>query len=691
VTRRKASKGSRPAEPPRGRPAPRPAVSSEPRNPATAGRAPERAPVAPSVWRAFLVPAAGLLLLTLVAYLPALGNGFIWDDDDYVTANPTLRSFTGLMRIWFEPGAVPQYYPLTFTSLWIDYHLGGLEPFGYHLVNVLLHAANAVLAWRVLLRLAVPGAWLAAALFAVHPVHVESVAWITERKNVLSGLFYLGTLLSYLRFAGIGRTSSEQSSDAERRRAYVAALVLFAAGLLSKTVVSTLPAVLLLLLWWKRGRLTLRDAMPVLPFFVLGAGLALITVELERGHVGAVGRDWDLTFVDRCLIAGRAVWFYLGKLAWPDPLIFIYPRWTIDRSVAWQYAFPVGGFALAGALFALRGRIGLGPFVALAFFVFTLGPALGFVNVFPMRYSFVADHFQYLASLGPLALVAALAALGTSRAAMDLTRSRAASGVAAAVLAVLATLTWAQSRSYRDLRSIWTDTLAKNPEAWMAHNNLGLLLADEGRVAPAMEHFRAAIAIKADDAFARNNLGRLLAGEGHLDAAIVQLKEAVALEPSSAETWSNLGNAFAAQGRYEDAAKSYERAIAARPAFADAYSNLGNVLFLTGNPSAAIQAYQNAVLLDPGFADARYNFGVALASADRLDEAATQLSAAIQLRPSSPEAHHQLGLVRIRQGRFIDAAASQREALRLRPGWPEAQRQLDAAEAAAQGASPSGS
>jgi protein O-mannosyl-transferase len=694
VTRRKASKRSRPTEPARPRTASRPAVAPERAGAAAERpeRSAERASGAPSVSRGFLVPAACLLLLTLVAYLPALGNGFIWDDDDYVTANPTLRSLDGLFRIWLEPGAVPQYYPLTFTSLWIDYHLGGLEPFGYHLVNVLLHAANAVLAWRILLRLEVPGAWLAAALFAVHPVHVESVAWVTERKNVLSGLFYLGALLSYLRFEDFGSASGAAARTPGRRRAYALSLVLFVAGLLSKTVVATLPATLLLLVWWKRGRLMLRDAVPLVPFLVLGAALALVTVSVERAHVGAVGRDWDLSFVDRCLIAGRAVWFYLGKLAWPDPLVFIYPRWTIDAKTAWQYAFPVAGFVLAGVLFALRGRIGLGPFVALAFFVFTLGPALGFVNVFPMRYSFVADHFQYLASLGPIALAAALGAIGLSVASRGSSgRARTGVAVAAVVLAVLTARTWAQARPYRDLRSIWTDTLAKNPDAWMAHNNLGLLLADEGQVGPAMEHFRAAIAVKADDSFARNNLGRLLAGRGDLDGAIVQFREAVALEPSSAEAWSNLGNALAAQGRFEEAAQSYQRSIAAQPRFADAYSNLGNVLFLTGNVGAAIAAYENAVRLDPAFADARYNFGVALASADRLEEAAAQLSAATQLRPTSAEAHHQLGLVRGRQGRFDEAAVSQREALRLRPEWPEAQRELDAAEISARSASPGGS
>lgn len=564
------------------------------------------------------LPAFGLFVLTLLAYLPALGNGFVWDDDDYVTANPTLRSLAGLARIWLEPGAVPQYYPLTFTTLWLNYQIGGVAPFGYHLVNVLLHATGAVLLWRVLRALSVPGALVAAALFAVHPVHVESVAWATERKNTLSGVLYLGSMLAYLRFAGIAAVPprARAGSGARLHRAgagstaiWALALVLFLLGLLAKTVVCTLPAALVLLLWWQRGRLVARDLAWLAPFFVLGAALALVTVRMESSHVGAVGRDWDLSLIERTLIAGRAVWFYLGKLAWPSPLIFVYPRWTIDAAAAWQYLFPLAAAGAALALWLARKWIGTGPLVAWLLFVVTLGPALGFVDVFPMRYSFVADHFQYLASIAPLALAAGAATVAARRGGVVL--QRAAIAVALLTIGACAVLTARQTRTYADLRTLWTDTLAKNPGAWMAHNNLGLLLFGEGRTDEAMAHYRAAIDVKPDDAFARNNLGRALASLGRLEEARVTLVEAVRLEPGNAEAWSNLGNVHAAAARYDAALDAYRHAIAVRPSFADAYGNLGNVLLLTGRRDEAIAAYERALQLDPSFTDARRNLAVA--------------------------------------------------------------------------------
>ena len=497
--------------------------------------------------------ALALLALVLVAYAPALDAGFVWDDDDYVTANTTLRSVDGLARIWAEPGAVPQYYPLAFTSLWLDYRLWGLRPFGYHLVNVLLHGVNAVLLWRLLGVLAVPGAWLGAAVFAVHPVHVESVAWVTERKNVLSGALYLAAFLAYLRFAPPGGGSVRPPAV----RAYAAALGLFVLAMLSKTVTCTLPAALLLVLWWKRPRLAARDVLPLLPFFGVGLGLAAVTIWMEKHHVGARGVDWALSAVDRGLIAGRALWFYLGKLVWPAPLVFNYPRWRIDAGVWWQYVFPLGAAAAGTALFAARRRIGTAPLVAALFFAVTLLPALGFVDVFPMRYSFVADHFQYLASIGPIALAAALGTVATRG--PDARDVRRLGG--GAVVLVLAALTWRQAHAYRDLRTLWTDTLAKNPGSWMAHNNLGLMLAGEGRLDDAIDHYRAALRIRADDAFARNNLGYALAMQGHLDAAVPELVEAVRIEPANAEARSNLGNVLMATGRVEEAIAQYREAL----------------------------------------------------------------------------------------------------------------------------------
>lgn len=639
-----ASPALAPAEPRAARPSASPAVA-RPRDEA-ASRAADDAPAPAS--RRSLVLALALLLLTVVAYLPALDNGFVWDDDDYVTANPTLRSADGLRRIWLEPGAVPQYYPLTFTTLWLDYQIGGLNPFGYHLVNVLLHGLAAVLVWLVLRRLAVPGAWLAAAVFAVHPVHVESVAWITERKNVLSGALYLGAMLAYLRYAGVGAPRDAAAAASRSWVLYGLSLALFVAGLLAKTVVCTLPAALLLILWWKRGRDVGREVVPLLPFFAIGLALALVTVEVERRFVGAAGADWQLSIVDRCLIAGRAVWFYLGKLAWPAPLTFFYPRWTIDASAAWQYAFPLAAVAVAATLLALHRRIGVGPLVAFLFFGATLGPALGFVDVFPMRYSFVADHFQYLASLGPITLAAALAALAARRVHGNARRATTALGVV--VVALLAVLTARQSEAYRDLRTLWEDTLAKNPGAWMAHNNLGLLLMQEGQPEAAMAHYRAAIAVKPDDAFAHNNLGHTLASVGRVDEAVPLLEEAVRIEPGNAEAWSNLGNAHAARQRWADALAAYERALAVRPSFADAWGNAANVMLLTGRRDDAIAAYERALALDPGFADARRNLAIALADAGRRAEAEAQLEAALRLRPGWPEAEQDLARLRAAPG-----------------------------------------
>jgi tetratricopeptide (TPR) repeat protein len=494
---------------------------------------------------------------------------------------------------------------------------------------------------------------------------------------VLSGFFYLAALLAYLRFVGIGAAPASAPRIVPDRR-YAVSLALFVCALLAKTVACTLPAALLLILWWKRGRLEARDGLPLVPFFALGAALAAVTVWVERTHVGAIGGDWDLSFVDRCLIAGRAIWFYLAKLVWPASLSFIYPRWTIDSGAAAAYVFPIAAVALAIALFASRARLGLGPFVAFGFFVATVGPALGFFDTFPMRYSFVADHFQYLASLGPIAVAAAAATIAA--AAKGGRMRRAGAALAAAVLVVLAARTAAQSRTYRDLETLWTSTLAVNPQAWMAHNNLGLLLLDRGRTDEAAERFRAAIAIKPDDAFARNNLGRTLASTGRFEDAIALFRESLEIEPHRAETWSNLGNASAALGRYEEAAASYRQAIESDPGFADARSNLGNVLFLTGHVEEAIRVYGEAVALDPEFADARYNLGVAFASMGRLPEAEEQLGWAVRLRPSSAEAHHQLGLVAARRGRLEEARGHQREALRLRPDFEEARHALAASE-----------
>jgi tetratricopeptide (TPR) repeat protein len=607
-----------------------------------------------------------IVVLTVVAYLPAMRGGFIWDDDQYVTNNATLRDPDGLRRIWLELGAVPQYYPLVHSTYWVEHHLWGLRPLGYHVSNVLLHAMAALLLGCAIHRLHVRGAWLAAAIFALHPVQVESVAWITERKNVLSAVFYFAAALCYLRFSGLDDAAVREG---RRRWWYLGALALFVAALLSKTVTCSLPAALLLVVWWKKGRLRRADVLPVLPFFAVGAGLGLLTAWMEKHNVGAQGAEWALGPVDRCLVAGRALWFYAGKLAWPADLTFIYPRWEIDPRTWWQWLFPLAAIGVVAALWLARGRIGRGPLVATLLFAGTLAPALGFFDVYPMRYSFVADHFQYLGCVGLVVLGASL--LGRL--------PRPAWGAVALVLAVL---TWRQARVYRDVETLWRDTLAKNPGCWMAHNNLGAVLADTGKLDEAMEHYRRSLALNPDNAEAHNNWGLALVKQGSVDEAIAHHRRALELSPDDITVRIDLGVALEAKGLMDEAVDAYRGALAINPGSAEAHYNLGNVLMAQGHAEEGIASYREALRVRPGYAEAHVNLGNALAARGQLDEAIDHYRASLRIKPSSAKARNNLGSALMRVGRFDEAIQECGEAIRLMPDYAGAYANLGDALAA---------
>jgi tetratricopeptide (TPR) repeat protein len=572
------------------------------------------------VWQGGLI-----ILLVFLAYLPALHGGFIWDDDAYVTHNPTLHDGEGLRQIWFKVGAVPQYYPMVHTTFWLEYHLWALNPVGYHLINVLLHAIAALLLWQVLRRLPAPGAWLAAVIFALHPVEVESVAWVTERKNVLSAVFYFAAALAYLRFVAWEKPGSPNRLLWSW---YLGALVLFLAALLSKTVTCSLPAVLLLVCWWKKGRVQRSDIIPLLPFFVVGVALGLMTAWIEKYNVGAQGADWSLTFADRCLIAGRALWFYAGKLVWPTPLTFIYPRWEIEPAVWWQWLFPIAAIGVVAGLWLARRRIGKGPLVAVLCFAGTLGPALGFVNVYPMRYSFVADHYQYLASVGLITLCAAGLA-------------RIPRVIPAILVVLLGALTWQQTGIYRNPEILWRDTLAKNPDCWMAQNNLGTLFADKGRFDEAIENYRKAIQINPDHREALNNLGNALAAQGRLDEAIENYYKAIQINPNYFDALNDLGNALAAQGRFDEAIKNYYKAIQINPNSSGALNDLA--WMLAASPDDELRNGAEAVRLAERACELTHydkplfigTLAAAYAEAGRFPEAVTAAEKAEQLATSA--------------------------------------------------------
>ena len=509
---------------------------------------------------------AGLLFLILIAfaYYPALHGGMLWDDEAHVT-KPELRSVAGLCRIWFEVGATQQYYPLLHSAFWLEHKLWGDNTFGYHLINVLQHAAAAWLVYLVLARLKVPGALFAAAIFAVHPIEVESVAWISEQKNTLSAIFYLGAMRVYLEF------------DASRRRPYYSfALLLFVLGLLTKTVTATLPAALLVIFWWQRGTLSWRrDVQPLLPMFLLGAAAGLFTAWVERNLIGAAGEAFSLTFIERALIAGRAIWFYLGNLFWPANLVFIYPRWSPNPAVWWQWLFSLAALAVTGLLWAGRGRW-RAPLAGWLFFVGTLFPVLGFLNVFPFIYSFVADHFQYLAGLGMIVLVASALVNAVHRLPAN---ERWAGQLACAVLVLLlAVLTSKQNAMYGNVVTLYRTTIQRNPECWLAYNNLGAYLAAHDHEDEVEPLFREALRLRPDYAEALLNLGSHLEKTGRGDAAIELYKRALALRPDMSSAEINWGDVLVNLKRPQEALAHFEAASRINPTIAMPHFNLANTL-----------------------------------------------------------------------------------------------------------------
>src|SRR5882762_585286 len=411
--------------------------------------------------RDYLILALLLAVTTILAYQPAWHGGFIWDDDAYITNNELLTAPDGLRRIWFSLDSPSQYFPLVYTMFRFEHSWRGLSPTGYHFVNILLHIANALILWSLLARLRLPGAWLAGAIFALHPLQVESVAWITERKNVLMGLFFLLTIRAWVEFV--------EKQTKHRWFFYVLALLLYALALFSKTTACTLPAALLLILWLQGQRINQRRLLQLVPFVVLALGMGLLTVWWERYHQGTHGPMFAISPLERLLIASRAIWFYLGKLFWPSNLTFIYPRWHIAPSNLLNYVPFLGIGGLGAAIYLTPRHLGRGVETAMLFFGATLGPVLGFIMLYTFRYTFVADHYQYLASIGPIALVSA--------GLVKLTNSvgygpRFLSALGILVFSVLGLLTWRQSASYRDSETLWRTTIDRNAGCWMAENNL---------------------------------------------------------------------------------------------------------------------------------------------------------------------------------------------------------------------------
>ena len=633
-----------------------------------------------------------LALLVAVSYLPAmLWGGFVWDDVDHIPGEPAIRDWSGLWRIWFVPSAVqePHYRPVTYTSFWLEHKLWGFAATGYHVVNVLLHLTNTVLLWRVLRRLAVPGAWVIAAVFAVHPLHVESVAWTIERKDVLSGLFYLTCVLTWSRFL-----------EEPRQWRYGLALVLLAAGTLAKNMVVTLPAALVILHWWRDGRVTARDLLRLAPFFVVALGLVGVDLWMVTTATPA---SFGYSIIERVLIASRAFWFYVGKLLYPANLAVIYPHWDVRVWDLPGWAGLAAAVALVGLLWFLRHRIGRGPLAGTLFFAVTLSPTLGFVDHTYMLFSFVADRYQYLAGIGLTAVIIGAAAFVTGR--LPDTGRHAALGLTLVVLLVLGTLTWRQAGIYSDEVTFFRHVIVHNPQAagahlnlakalialnrseeaaaaarvaveqrpdsHDAHVNLGIALSHLERFDEAEQHFRRAVAIAPHESGPVANLGVLLQRRNRPDEAETALRRALVLAPWDLSVLGNLAKLLDMRQQFEESLDLYDRLLARGAVDASVYAARGTIFYRLQRYEEAMASARQALALEPDPPTA-FSLHILLGQASwamthSADAAADHYERALLIEPNHPTVLADLASLRIAQERYDNALELFQTAVRLRP------------------------
>jgi len=639
-----------------------------------------------------IVRALLLFAACFAVYLPALHGSFITDDLDHITS-PTLRSLRGLRIIWFNLGATMQYWPVLHSAFWLEHRFWGDAALGYHSTNVLLHVTAAFLVVAIMRRLSLPGPWLAGLLWALHPVCVQSVAWISQQKTTLSAVFYLASAFVYLDF--------DKSRRASR---YWLAFGLFALALTSKSVTATLPAALLAIFWWQRGRLHWKsDIRPLVPWLALGAGYGLFTSWVERSFSGAVGPDFAMSIGARCLLAPRVVWFYAGKLLWPARLAFFYPRWTVNPALWWQYLSAVGLIAAVGAGVWLAARGRRGPLAALLLFCGTLFPVLGFFNVYPFLFSYVFDHFQYLASVYALAPLASCLARLVSR--VPLAARRPAWTGVGMLLATLAALSWRQSGLYRDGETLCTASLALYPDSWIAHSSLAAFIPDTpSRLPEAIRHYETALRLKPDSIAVHFNLANALSETpGRLTDAIGEYQETLRLDPTYALAHFNLaGCLLAVPERLSEATEHLEAALRLKPSLvagvvepdpAVVHAYLGAALSQTpGRSDEGIAHLETAVRLKPDFAEGHFNLaGALLKLPGRTADAIAEYQAAIRVRPDYALAHFDLGVVLSGlPNRLPDAIAEFEAALRIDPDYAEAHYRLGQALAAIPGRLPEG-
>ncbi len=588
----------------------------------------------------FRVVAAGALLAlaTIVVYFPSMHGGFLFDDDQLLTNNPLIKAPNGLFRCWYTTHQL-DYLPLTISTLWLEWRLWGMDPTGYRVTNLLLHIAACFLIWTVLRRLSIPGGFLAALLFAVHPVNVESVAWIEQRKSTLSLVLFLLSILWYP-IDEPDRETRKHASALGVGRWYWLSLMAFTLAMFSKGSAAILPFVLLLIVWWRRDRITKPDVLRSAPFFLVAAVFTPIIIWFVA-H-GATTTIRELTFGQRAACSGTVVWFYLCKALIPIRLLFVYPQWQIDAdNLLWCLPL-LASFVITAELIGRQNHRWIRPILfAWASYCIGLRPVLGFTDPGYMSVAAVADHYQYISLISITALAGAAWYRWHQHARnMILTMTAATTAVG-----ILMFLTWQQSQLYADPIVLYEATLEHNPDCYFIHNNLGAELAKSGRSQNAIGHFQKAIRLKPDYALAHFNLGETLLASGRAEGAIEHYRQAVRFQPDFTLAYHNLGNALRDTGHIQEAIESYERAIALAPAFATAHFNLGIALMQEHQIDKAIEQFRLGLHFDPDNAAAHHQLGNALRAAHQPQEAVDEYLAALRLKPDDAEAQASLEML----------------------------------------------
>ena len=620
-----------------------------------------------------LVPVLALAALVLVSYLPTLfSTEFVWDDVIFTDAKP-VQEWSGLWQIWFSPTdlkAEAHYWPITYSTFWLEHKLWGFNPTGSHGVNVALHGVNTLLLLRLLRRLPVPGAWFAAGLFAVHPVHAESVAWVIARKDLLATLFTLAAFLTWIHLV-------ERESRREHRPwgLWLRALLLYVAALFSKSVAVTLPAVLLLWHWWRYGRVTVKDGLRLLPLFA--AGITFVVVDTAY-YASREIISFEYSLVERLLIAARALVFYVAKLFWPANLAVIYPHWDVAVADVTGWLCMAGVLVLLGALWLLRGRISRGPLAVVLFFMVTLLPVLGFVDYGYMQFSFVADRYQYLASAGIIVLFAAAVASLVRGREEKVSRGLgkivvwAVRGLSAALLLLLGTLTWKQADRYTDRISLFSHIVQLNPRALGAHNNLATGLMDAGRYEEALSTSRIAIRQWPDVATPYDLAGAALIELGKPEEAEQILQEGLKYNHNNYDYLFRLGEAYRRQGKFEEAIPWYQSAIEADETKINAYVGLGDTLVVLERYEEARSTLENALTLSAEgnvLAGIHQMLGTVFLKLGQPEQAKQHLDRLPQQTKDQQTIASQANL-QLAQGRFQEALDSLNELALLDPDNP---------------------